>query len=186
MYDESGGRKKSIIGTILGGAAVVVVFILSHVAEEGGKLFGEWLGFRLLLPVAVIFLSCWILSKSLNPEIKYLNIAAGIPLGQAIMFSIAILLLGRTAIPIVISDVIIIGVGVSWLLFKPSIFALVFLAAYETVGLGSNCYTLILSNFQLEAMKNLLPHILIRIAALIFLYEAYKAMKARQAADSTA
>ncbi len=166
--------KAGFLGKIAAGAAVVFGFLLSHGSEEVGK----WLGFSLLLPIAILIATCWAATKLLDTGHKFLNQAVGIPAGQGLYMLIPVIVFGSAALPLVAIDIVIIAAGVIWLFARPGIAPLLLLLAYEAIALAMHLYGAFSGNVADNLLKGLVSAILIRIYAIVILYDGYRKMKA--------
>jgi len=123
------------------------------------------------------------MGKLLDPSVRFLNVAAGIPAGQALNFLIPLFVFGRDAFPAVGLDIAIIAIGLAWLLARPGTGPIILLLAYEGFGLLMNIYGLASAGFQENFLKGLITAILIRVFALLVLYDGYQKMKIRPVAS---
>jgi hypothetical protein len=182
MPEKNASAKKGLLATIGAGAVAVLAFIASHAAGALSGEFGKWLGLSMLLPLVILFASCWVMGKLLSEDIRFLNFAAGIPAGQAIIFLIPVFIFGPAAITAVAIDFIAILIGLVWLFARPSTGPLIWLLAYEALGLVMNAYGLLSSDAGQSFYKGVIVSIFIRIFVLFVLYDGYKKMKSRAVA----
>jgi hypothetical protein len=179
MAEEKSSNKTGVFGTLLAGAGAVLAFILAQASEEGGKMFGEWLGMKLLLPLVVIAGCCWLMTKLLRPEYKFLNLALGVPAGHFVILLAALMLMGRAAFSTVGFDLAVLAGGIGWFFARPGVWQLLLLIAYEILGLAMLFYALAIAGFDPDALQNVVSWILIRAFSLVFLYDGYRTLKAK-------
>lgn len=183
MPQDGPPNKNGWLAAIATGAVAVLAYIGSHALEEISSEAGKWLGLSLLVPIILAFASCWVMGKILDPSIRFLNIAAGIPASQALNFMIPLFVFGSAALPAVGFDIVVIAVAIVWLFARPSTGPLILLLAYEVFGLLMNVYALTGGSFEQNLLKGLITSILIRVFALFVLWDGYQKMKLRAAAS---
>jgi hypothetical protein len=179
MNSEQSAKIKGLFGTIVAGAAAVGAFLLAHLSEHAGQMGGEWLGGSLFFPLLLVFLSCWIAGKLLRPELNDLKIAIGITSAQAVLHLLGGLYLGGAALMSVLPDIVILGAGTAWLIARPGFWPIVLLLAFEGFAILMNLLLLVQSGFETVIVKGLISTILIRVAAILFLYSGLKSRRAR-------
>jgi hypothetical protein len=178
---EQSSKAKGIIATVLAGAAAVGAFLLSHLSEHLGQMGGEWLGSALFIPLVLLFLCCWIAGKLLGPEYADLKIAIGITSAQAILLMFAVAYFGTPVLLPLLPDILILVACTAWLIARPGLWPIGVLLAFEVFALGMNALTLVQGGFDVVVVKGLISTILIRLGAIIFLYSAFKARRAKPA-----
>jgi|GEM_PF-5662500 len=183
---EDGAPKKTgggVISAVFAAIGVGVAFIGAHVIPEIvshlSSAFGEWLGLSLFLPIVILFLTCWAASKLLSPDLKFLNLALGVPAGQAAILILSVMILGSRAIAAVWFDVAVILAALIWFASRPSAGPIMMLLVYEIGVLAINFYVLIQGGFDETLVKGLISSIVVRIFAILVLLPAYKEMKSR-------
>jgi hypothetical protein len=171
-------KAKGFLGTIVAGAAAVGAFILAQASEQLGQMGGEWLGASIFIPLVLVVLCCWIASKLIPQMPSSLRIGAGITSAQAIYHLLGGLLLGGGALLGVLPDVVILGAGTAWLIVRPGFWPIAVLIGFEAFAIAMNILTAFQYGFELSVLKGMISMLLIRIAAIIFLYNGWKAIRA--------
>ncbi len=179
MDTGQSSKLKGLLGTIVAGAAAVGAFVLVHLSEHLGQMGGEWLGSALFFPLVLVFLCCWIAGKLLGPEFGDLKIAIGITSAQALLHLFGGLYFGGAVLLSVMPDIIILGAGTAWLIARPGVWPIVALLAFEGFAIAMNLLTLMQGGFEMVIVKGLIGTILIRLAAILFLYSALKSRRAK-------
>jgi hypothetical protein len=179
MDTEQSSKFKGLLGTVIAGAVAAGGFVLVQLSEHLGQMGGEWLGGALFFPLVLVFLCCWIAGKLLKPELADLRIAVGITSAQAIIHLLGGLYLGGGALMSVLPDIVILGAGTAWLVARPGFWPIVLLLAFEGFAIVMNVIVLIESGFEMVIVKGLISTILIRLAAILFLYAALKSRRAK-------
>jgi hypothetical protein len=177
MSTEQTSKIKSFLGTVAAGAAAVVGFILVQASEQLGQMGGAWLGSALFLPIVIIALCCWIATKVLGPEYDHLKIAIGITSAQTIMLVLAGLLAGGGALAILLPAILVLGLGTAWLVARPGMWPVVLLLGFEVLTLGLSFVELAQYEFSAGAMKGAISGVLLKVAAIIFLYGGLRAVR---------
>jgi hypothetical protein len=181
MSTEQTSKIKSFLGTVAAGAAAVVGFILVQASEQLGQMGGAWLGPALFFPLIVVFLCCWIASKVLGPEYEHMKVAIGIVSAQAIMHVLGGLYFGPDVLLSVMPDVVILGGGVAWLIARPGVWPVALLLAFEAFAMVSTIVGIAQIGFEAEILKGGISSLLIRAAAIAFLYGAWRHLRAKPA-----
>lgn len=179
MDTEQSSKFKGLVGMVIAGAAAAGGFVLVHLSEHLGQMGGEWLGGALFFPLVLVVLCCWIAGKLLKPELADLKIAVGITSAQAIIHLLGGLYLGGGALMSVMPDIVILGAGTAWLIVRPGFWPIVLLLAFEGFAILMNLIVLIEGGFEMAIVKGLISTILIRLAAILFLYSALKSRRAK-------
>lgn len=179
MNTGQSSKIKGLLGTILTGAAAVGGFILVQASEQLGQAGGAWLGSALFFPLVLVFGCCWIAHKVLGPELDDLKIAIGITSAQAIIHLLGGLYFGGEALVSVLPDVIILGAGTAWLIARPGVWPIMLLLAFEGFAVAMNLLVLLQSGFDAMVVKGLISTVLIRLAAILFLWSGLKARRAK-------
>ncbi len=179
MNTEQSSKFKGLLGTVIAGAAAVGGFVLVHLSEHLGQMGGEWLGGALFFPLVLVFLCCWIAGKLLGPELGDLKIAIGITSAQALLHLFGGLYFGGAVLLSVMPDIVILGAGTAWLIARPGVWPIVALLAFEGFAVLMNLYTLIGGGFEMMIVKGLIGTVLIRLAAIVFLYSGLKSRRAK-------
>ncbi len=177
MTNEQPSKAKGILATVVAGAVAVGAFILVQAAEQLGQMGGAWLSGGLFFPLVLIFLCCWIAKRLLPPALEDVRIAIGIVAGQASWFLIAALLAGGEVLAQVLPDVVILTAGLAWLITRPGVWPIIFLMAFEGLVLLLNLFMLTQVGVE-EGLKGIISAVLIRVAALIFLYSGLQSRRA--------
>jgi len=181
MSTEQTSKIKSFLGTVAAGAAAVVGFILVQASEQLGQMGGAWLGPALFFPLILVFLCCWIASKVLGPEYEHLKVAIGIVSAQAIMHVLGGLYFGPEVFLSVLPDVVILGGGVAWLIARPGVWPVLLLLAFQAFAMLSTLVGIAQIGFEAEILKGGISSMLIRAAAIIFLFGAWRHLRAKPA-----
>ena len=174
-------KAKGILGTLLAGVAAVVAFIVTHASEHLGQMSGEWLGSALFIPLVLVFLCCWGAGKLLGPAYEDLKLAIGVTSAQTILHLFAALYLGGGYFMALLPDILILGGGTAWLILRPGIWPIVLLLAFESFALFMNALALFQGGFEMAIVKGLISTVLVRVAAILFLVNAFKSRRSKAA-----
>lgn len=173
---------KGFFATLAAGAAAVGAFVLVQASEQLGQFGGQWLGAALFFPLIVVFLCCWIAGKVLGPEHDHLKIAIGITGAQTIMHILGGWYFGAEVLLSLLPDILILGLGTAWLVARPGVWPVLLLLGFEVFALGSTLVGLSQIGFDAGILKGAISSILVRAAAIIFLFGAWRSLRAKTTA----
>jgi hypothetical protein len=179
MSTEQASKFKGLLGTVAAGAAAVGAFLIAHLSEHLGQMGGEWLSSALFFPLVLVFVCCWIARKALGAEYDDLKIAIGITSAQAIIHLLGGLYFGGGVLLSVLPDIVILGGATAWLVARPGVWPIAVLLAFEGFAILMNLLALVGGGFDMAIVKGLISTILIRVAAILFLYSGLKSQRAK-------
>jgi hypothetical protein len=171
---------KGLVGLAVAGVGALAIAI-GHGAphlfgEVFGHMVGEYLGLNLIVPAIFIAACWWAASRLVKPRPVELVPVVGVTGGQLAFYLVVALFLGGPGILLLAPDMVALAVGLAWLLKSGARAPLIFLLAYEGVGLAANILTFI--NGELN--PGVFSAMLIRLLTLALLWNAFAAVKSPQ------
>lgn len=150
-------KTKLIVGQVLGGAA--------------GIAAGNYMGINLLIPALALFAIWYVGGKHLRPAQPAYLPACAIQGAHGAWVLVGMAILGAWGANLV--DVAVLGFGVTWLWFAPSIWPVVLLTLFQAVALFFNGEAIFQHPVGSAEHRALSLHIGLRVAALGTMWWAY-------------
>ena len=177
---ENKSPSKGLVGVVLAGIGALAIAI-GHGApdlfsEVFGHVVGEFLGIDLIIPVIFIAGSWWAASHLLHPRLTWLVPVVGVTGGQLAFFVVVALFLRAEAIFLLSPDIVALAIGLVWLLKAAKRGPIIFLFAYEIIGIAGNILTLT----TVELNPGVFSSIIIRIFSLALLWNALSVVKSHR------
>jgi hypothetical protein len=135
-------------------------------------LLSAYVGAAMFIPAALGTGTWYLGDKLLKPVVPEYLMAIAIMSGQLLWMIVGTAILGAW-IPLLIIEFIIFAIGIVWLWVRPSIVPVVGLTIYEVGALVINIMGILNLEMGSPEHKAMIVHILLRIAALLYLWTAY-------------
>jgi len=137
-----------------------------------GGAIGFYAGLFFLFPAGYSAILWWIANKTLPSRVQLFVPSLSVQIGHMIWFLSGTVITGLLA-PADVFEVIIFLSAITWIIYKPSIGAVLFLAAFQVFGIVVNLIGLTGAAVGSIPHKALAVTIIFRLAALLFLWEGY-------------
>ncbi len=151
-----------------------------------GAGIGTYSGINLLIPLGITALVWWAGKKRLkpvNPLFLFLP-AISVQTGHLLWLSFGLLYLGTLDLSLI--DVIVLVIGLAWLIAKPGLGPVIFLTVFQLLALAVNAVSFVEASIGTNAHKALLVHIIWRVMALFFMWQAYAQLRRRTPVETAA
>lgn len=136
-----------------------------------GAGVGVYAGIHLLVPLGFTAATWWGGKKLLGSETRPYLPAIAVQAGHLLWLSMGLLIIGVLDLSAI--DVLVLAVGITWLLLKPNLGAIIFLTFYQVVGLAVNGVSFPEQVVGSTLHKALVVHVIWRLMALFLMWQAY-------------
>lgn len=139
--------------------------VVQALAIGVGVAVGQYVGVHLLPPLATTFAVWWAARRWLPSDRNSIAAALALNAGHFVWLAIALVMEGVLNAAVV--DLVVYAIGIAWLVARPGVGPLCFLAAYQMLALGLNALTLVDAATGSEPHKAVLVTAIWRAMALI-------------------
>ncbi|WP_431289060.1 hypothetical protein [Roseateles chitinivorans] len=140
-------------------------------ASVVGGVTGIYAGLVILAPLAFTGVAWFIGSKLLKPRVPTYLPAIAIQIGHLCWLALGMAILGTLGANFL--DVVMLGIGVTWLWLRPGLWPVVLLTAFQVLGLVVNVMAIAPHSVGSLMHKALVVHIAWRLAAMSYMWWAY-------------
>jgi hypothetical protein len=133
-----------------------------------GAGLGIYSGIHVMIPIVAASGAWWVGKKFLPPARLPFLPAIAVQTGHLFWILLGVLYLGRLDEGLI--DVVVLGVGLSWLIVRPGLGPLILLTLFQAAALVANGYLFAEADFGTNQHKALLIHIVLRVVALFSMW----------------
>jgi hypothetical protein len=136
-----------------------------------GGVIGNYSGINLVIPAVIAAGAWWIGKKKMRPaKLSYLP-AIAVQTGHLMWIFLGIVMIGALGLALV--DVVVLLIGITWLVLKPSIGPLIFLTLFQALAFAMNVITIAEVAVGSNPHKALVVHLILRVLAVFYMWSAY-------------
>jgi hypothetical protein len=136
-----------------------------------GLAIGLYSGINLLLPLAITAGLWWLGKKKLPPEKLPFLPAIAVQAGHLIWLTFGLLYMRSLGLNMI--DIVVLVAGLTWLVLRPGLGPVILLTVFQVLALAVNGYTFAEATVGSGQHKALLVHIIWRVMAVFFMWQAY-------------